>query len=112
MEENKTKITKLNSAKEVKKEENNATLDAAKVQAIVQQAQVKIQQLTDSVRQLDQMLRDKTVDQMFSVIKHAAYFDQEFVDKCAKGIQSYITAIALTPETPAEAETKEPVKED
>ena len=71
---------------------------AAQVQAIMQQAEAKIQQLMDSMRQMDQMLRDKTIEQLFGVIKHSTYFTPEFVDKSAKCIETYLTNLAFSQE--------------
>ena len=80
---------------------------ATQVQAIMRQAEMKIQQLMENMRQLDQMLRDKTIDQLFSVIKHASYFDPDFVEKSAKCIETYLTNLAFSSEEPVQPEEKE-----
>lgn len=116
MEEKKQKITALK--KEVKKEKGAAAEQptftpemGAQMQAMVQQANERIQQIVGQARQMEQMLRDRTVDHMFNVLKYAHEFNPDFVGKCADAITAYITNVAF-PEEEAQEEqaTDKPVE--
>ena len=108
MEENKTKVTPLNSQADVKKENEGKVIDQAQLQAILRQAEARMQQMAEQMHQLDQMLRDKTIDQLFEVLKYSVHFDEEFVSKSAKCIESYLTKVAFgNEETTEQPDTKE-----
>ena len=90
------KIKEAEEVKMVSVEQANAQM-----QSVVQQYNSKLQQLVAQVQQLDSMLRDRTIDHLFSVIKHSAYFDSNFVSECANAIEKYLTQEALAePEQP------------
>lgn len=90
------KIKEAEEVKMVSVEQANAQM-----QSVVQQYNSKLQQLVAQVQQLDSMLRDRTIDHLFSVIKHSAYFDSNFVSECANAIEKYLTQVALAePEQP------------
>lgn len=59
--------------------------------------------------QMNQMLRDKTIDQLFEVLKYSVHFDEEFVVKSAKCIETYLSNVAFSDSTVEEKpiETKE-----
>lgn len=98
-----TKVAKDN-VKMISVEEANAQM-----QNVLNQANARIQQITAQVHQLDAMLRDRTVDQLFQVIKYAHYFEDEFVQKSISAIQNFLTQIALTePEKQEEKESVDP----
>ena len=108
MEENKTKVTPLNS-KVGDETASKQTIDKAQFEAVVRQAEGRMQQMVEQMHQLDQMLRDKTIDQLFEVLKYSVHFDEEFVAKSAKCIETYLTNVAFS-DTIAEekpVETKE-----
>ena len=78
----------------------------AQMQNVLQQANTRMQQLMAQNQQLDALLRDRTVDHLFKVVKYAEQFSTEFVVKCVTALESFITQVALTePE-------KETVKEE
>jgi hypothetical protein len=87
----KTSNAKKNEVKMISVEEANTQM-----QSVFQQAQARIQQLTTSVQQLDAMLRDKTIDNLFKVLEYKASFEEDFVVKCTNVIQKYLTQVALT----------------
>lgn len=83
---------------------------SAQVQQVVKQANAKITQLATQVQQLETLLRDHTIDNMFKVIEYSHHFEPEFVDKCVNALTDYLTQMALTEskEEPAkETETPE-----
>ena len=112
MEENKTKITPLNSQADVKKENEGKVIDQAQLQAILRQAEARMQQMAEQMHQLDQMLRDKTFDQLFEVLKYSVHFDEEFVYKSAKCIENYLSKVAFGNEEDAEKPDVESKQED
>jgi hypothetical protein len=75
------------------------------MQALVAQLQPKIQQLTHQVQQLDAMLRDKTLEHLFNVFKYQSLFSEEFVVKCTKVVENYLTQVALTESEQSSEET-------
>ena len=112
MEENKTKATPLNSQAGAKKENEGKVIDQAQLQAILRQAETRMQQMAEQMHQLDQMLRDKTIDQLFEVLKYSVHFDEEFVSKSAKCIESYLSKVAFGNEEDAEKPSIESKQED
>jgi len=80
----------------------------AQMQKVYQQARAQIQQVAARCNELEAMLRDKTVENLFSVLKYSVHFDEHFVAKTASTIEEYITKIAFAQEEPAqESEKKE-----
>lgn len=80
------------------------------VQAVVRQANAKIQQMAEKIASLEEMMRDKTVDYLFKIIENATFFKPSFVDKCTAMLELYITKTALedpTAQEPTPAEHKE-----
>lgn len=113
MEENKTKVTPLNSQADAKNESAGKAIDQAQLQAILRQAEARMQQMAEQMHQLDQMLRDKTIDQLFSVLKYSVHFDDDFVSKSAKCIEEYLSKIAFgNDEETTDGSVVEPKKED
>ena len=84
------------------------------MQKIVTQANQKIQQLAMQLNETGMLLRDKTLDQLFQVLKYAHEFTPEFVTKCADAIETYLTNNALEPQKDEaeEAAEAESTKED
>lgn len=80
------------------------------MQKIVTQANQKIQQLAMQLNETGMLLRDKTLDQMFQVLKYAHEFTPEFVTRCADAIETYLTNNALEPQK-EEDENAEVVEE-
>lgn len=78
----------------------------AQIQAVMKQANDRTQQIVEQARQLEQMVRDKTIDNLFSVLKYEVHFEPTFVKKCAIIIAEYLNSIINTPE-----EKEEPVTE-
>lgn len=95
MEEN-----KKNEVKMISVEQANS-----QIQKIMEQAQQQMQKLAGQCKQLEDMLRDRTIDHMFKVLKYSGMFDLEFVDKCATTISEYITHVALEDPTKQEPAT-------
>ena len=112
MEENKTKTIPLNSQADVKKENEGKVIDQAQLQAILRQAEARMQQMVEQMHQLDQMLRDKTIDQLFEVIKYSVHFDEGFVSKSAKCIETYLSKVAFGNEEDTEKPDVESKQED
>lgn len=112
MEENKTKTTPLNSQADAKKESEGKVIDQAQLQAILRQAEARMQQMAEQMHQLDQMLRDKTIDQLFEVLKYSVHFDEDFVSKSAKCIESYLSKVAFGSEEDTEKPDVESKQED
>lgn len=112
MEEKKKKASAKEENKEITPLMNEQYLQG--LQAAVQQANVRLQQLMEQNRQLEQFLRDKTVDQMFKVLEYMSYFDSDFVTKCADTITTYISNVAFSSgeEQAQEPETKEDAQKD
>ena len=81
------------------------SVDEANTQmkALMTQANQKMQQLAIQVQNLDSMLRDKTIENLFKVLEYAHHFTGEFVDNCAKVITDYLTKVAI--ETPSEEQS-------
>ena len=84
------------------------------MQKIVAQANQKIQQLAMQLNETGMLLRDKTLDQLFQVLKYAHEFTPEFVTRCADAIETYLTNNALEPQENEveEATEAESIKED
>lgn len=76
------------------------------IQNVITEANNKLRQLAVQVQQLDAMVKDKVIEQMIEVIKHAHMFNQEFVDKCVETVEKYLSSVI----TPTETET--PVEEE
>lgn len=85
------KIKEAEEVKMVSVEQANAQM-----QSVVQQYNNKLQQIATQAQQLDAMLRDKTLDHLFNVIKHFHMFKEDFVSKCSDAIEKYLTQVALT----------------
>lgn len=99
------------TANAVKTEPKMISVEQAnsQMQNVIQQANTRMQQLVAQNQQLDAMLRDRTVDNLFKVIEYSQHFNSEFVVKCVTALESFITQVALTePET---ADDKEPDSE-
>jgi hypothetical protein len=89
-------------------EEKNGTLETQEVkmisveqantqmQSVVQQYNSKLQQIVAQAQQLDAMLRDRTLDHLFKVIKYSNMFNEDFVTKCTDAVEKYLTQVALT----------------
>lgn len=104
-------------------EEKNSTVETQEVkmisveqanvqmQNVLQQANTKMQQLLSQAQQLDAMLRDKTLDHLFNVIKHFHMFKEDFVAKCSDAIEKYLTQVALTEPEKEEVTPDTPVTE-
>lgn len=102
MEEKKT------SKKAAEKAKEPAVDVTAQMQAVMQQANERLRQVVEQARQMEQMLRDRTVDHLFNVLKYQMDFSPEFVEKSTKAIEAYLTSIAFNEE---ETEQKEQVTE-
>lgn len=76
----------------------------AQMQGMMNQYNAKMQQLTAQLQQLDGLLRDRTIDHLFNVLKYAAHFNSEFVVKCVEALEKYLTQVALT--EPEQTEVK------
>lgn len=111
MEENNPNVTSLNS-QAGKEKENKQTIDPAQLQAVLRQAEGRMQQMVEQLHQLDQMLRDKTIDQLFTVLKYSVHFDEEFVAKSAKCIENYLSKVAFGNEEDAEKPDVESKQKD
>ena len=112
MEENKTKTTPLNNQVDAKKENEGKVIDQAQLQAVLRQAEARMQQMAEQMHQLDQMLRDKTIDQLFEVLKYSVHFDEEFVSKSAKCIEGYLSKVAFGGDEDTKESDVESKKED
>jgi len=107
MEEKKQTVQTLNSAAE--KSEKPA-INVEQLQGVLQQAEMRMRQMSEQMAQMNQMLRDKTIDQLFEVLKYSVHFDEEFVVKSAKCIETYLSNVAFSDSTATEekpAESKE-----
>ena len=93
MEEKKQTVQALNGA--AKKSEKPA-INVEQLQGVLQQAEMRMRQLNDQMIQMNQMLRDKTIDQLFDVLKYSVHFDEEFVAKSAKCIETYLSNVAFS----------------
>lgn len=112
MEEKNTKVKPLNPTKKTVKAANEAAqplnFSPEQLQGVIQQAEAKVRQVMEQLRQMNQMLTDKTIDQLFQVIKHATYFNTDFVDKCAETIETYLKNVAFaTNEQQPEVKTED-----
>ena len=107
MEEKNQKVQTLNSAAEKKNEK--PAISVEQLQGVLQQAEMRMRQMNEQMVQMNQMLRDRTVDQLFEVLKYSVHFDEEFVGKSAKCIETYLSNVAFSEGTVEEkpAETKE-----
>lgn len=74
----------------------------AQLKALMSKANAQIQQLAMQAQNLENMLRDKTIDNLFKVLEYSHNFETAFVEKCAGVITEYLTKVAL--ESPAEKE--------
>lgn len=106
MEEKNQTVQTLNGAAE--KSEKPA-INVEQLQGVLQQAEMRMRQMGEQMVQMNQMLRDKTIDQLFEVLKYSVHFDEEFVVKSAKCIETYLTNVAFSEGTAEEkpVETKE-----
>ena len=107
MEEKKQTVQTLNGAAEKKNEK--PAISVEQLQGVLQQAEMRMRQMSEQMVQMNQMLRDKTIDQLFEVLKYSVHFDEEFVAKSAKCIETYLTNVAFS-DAPVEekpVETKE-----
>lgn len=107
MEEKDQKVQTLNSAAEKKNEK--PAINVEQLQGVLQQAEMRMRQMSEQMAQMNQMLRDKTIDQLFEVLKYSVHFDEEFVVKSAKCIETYLSNVAFSDSTVEEKpiETKE-----
>ena len=107
MEEKNQTVQTLNSAAEKKNEK--PAINVEQLQGVLQQAEMRMRQMSEQMAQMNQMLRDKTIDQLFEVLKYSVHFDEEFVAKSAKCIETYLTNVAFSDTTVEEkpVETKE-----
>lgn len=107
MEEKDQKVQTLNSAAEKKNEK--PAISVEQLQGVLQQAEMRMRQMSEQMAQMNQMLRDKTIDQLFEVLKYSVHFDEEFVVKSAKCIETYLSNVAFSDSTVEEKpiETKE-----
>ena len=107
MEEKDQKVQTLNSAAEKKNEK--PAISVEQLQGVLQQAEMRMRQMSEQMAQMNQMLRDKTIDQLFEVLKYSVHFDEKFVDKSAKRIETYLSNVAFSEGTAEEKpiETKE-----
>lgn len=107
MEEKDQKVQTLNSAAEKKNEK--PVISVEQLQGVLQQAEMRMRQMSEQMAQMNQMLRDKTIDQLFEVLKYSVHFDEEFVVKSAKCIETYLSNVAFSDSTVEEKsiETKE-----
>ena len=107
MEEKDQKVQTLNSAAEKKNEK--PAISVEQLQGVLQQAEMRMRQMSEQMAQMNQMLRDKTIDQLFEVLKYSVHFDEEFVIKSAKCIETYLSNVAFSDSTVEEKpiETKE-----
>ena len=106
MEEKNQTVQTLNGAAE--KSEKPA-INVEQLQGVLQQAEMRMRQMSEQMAQMNQMLRDKTIDQLFEVLKYSVHFDETFVDKSAKCIETYLSNVAFSEGTAEEKpiETKE-----
>ena len=93
MEEKNQTVQTLNSAAEKKNEK--PAINAEQLQGVLQQAEMRMRQMSEQMAQMNQMLRDKTIDQLFEVLKYSVHFDEEFLVKCAKCIETYLSNVAF-----------------
>lgn len=103
--EEKEKVVKTKKTKESPKM-ISAEQAEAQIQGVLKEANSKLQQLAMQCRQFEDMLRDKTMDYLFNVLKYEVHFTPEFVEKCSDAISAYLTSMITAPEeqTPAELE--------
>lgn len=108
MEEKKEKkITPLKKAEKKEAAAPQITPEMLQqLQAMLQQSNERTQQIVAQARQLEQMLRDRTLDHMFNVLKYAHEFTPDFVGKCADAITAYISNVAFS-----EEDDKEEIKD-
>ena len=106
MEEKNQTVQTLNGTAE--KSEKSA-INVEQLQGVLQQAEMRMRQMNEQMVQMNQMLRDKTIDQLFEVLKYSVHFDEEFVVKSAKCIETYLSNVAFSEGTAEEkpVETKE-----
>ena len=106
MEEKNQTVQTLNGTAEKSKK---PAINVEQLQGVLQQAEMRMRQMSEQMAQMNQMLRDKTIDQLFQVLKYSVHFDEEFVVKSAKCIETYLTNVAFSDTTVEEkpVETKE-----
>ena len=97
MEEIKQAVQPLNGTVEKKSEKPAITVE--QLQGVLQQAEMRMRQMNEQMVQMNQMLRDKTIDQLFEVLKYSVHFEEEFVVKSAKCIETYLSNVALSEDT-------------
>ena len=97
------KTTETNDVKMVSVEQANAQM-----QNVLQQYNARMQQMTSQIQQLDAMLRDKTLEHLFNVVKYSNMFNNDFVLKCTDTIEHYLSQVAFSePEKTESADTSE-----
>lgn len=104
MEEKDQKVQTLNSAAEKKNEK--PAISVEQLQGVLQQAEMRMRQMSEQMAQMNQMLRDKTIDQLFEVLKYSVHFDEGFVVKSAKCIETYLSNVAFSDSTVEEKPIK------
>lgn len=72
------------------------------MKALMTQANQRMQQLAIQVQNLDSMLRDKTIENLFKVLEYSHNFSSDFVTECVNVLEKYLAKIAF--ETPEESE--------
>lgn len=98
------KTTETNDVKMISVEQANAQM-----QNVLQQYSARMQQMNSQVQQLDAMLRDRTLDHLFNVVKYSSMFNSDFVLKCTDTIEHYLTQVAFTePEKTEDTVIQEP----
>lgn len=102
MEEVKNTEATATQPKMISEEEANN-----RMQSIIKQVTAQMNQMREQIQQLEAILRDKTTDHLFSVLKYAQYFEPEFVDKTADVLTKYLTSIAMN--TQEEEQTVTPI---
>lgn len=98
------KGTESNEVKMISVEQANAQM-----QNVLQQYNAKMQQMNIQMQQMDAMLRDRTLEHLFNVVKYSSMFNSDFVLKCTDTIEQYLAQVAFTePEKTEETVDSEP----
>lgn len=85
------KGTESNDVKMISVEQANAQM-----QNVLQQYNTRMQQMNIQMQQLDAMLRDRTLEHLFNVVKYSNMFNSDFVLKCTDTIEQYLVQVAFT----------------
>ena len=72
MEEKNQTVQTLNSTAEKKEK---PAINVEQLQGVLQQAEMRMRQMSEQMAQMNQMLRDKTIDQLFEVLKYFGISD-------------------------------------